>query len=82
MTMAVRWIAVRVVLLFALLSTGATHAADIVNAGFEDGWTGWSDGDPTGSATAISNRAHSGDPDDYGHATFYELDASHIEYEH
>lgn len=35
MTMAVRWIAVRVVLLFALLSTGATHAADIVNAGFE-----------------------------------------------
>ncbi len=59
--MAVRCITVRVVLIFALLLTGATHAADIVNAGFEDGWTGWTDGDPTGSATAISDVAHSGD---------------------
>jgi len=30
--MVVRWIALRVVLLFALLSTGPTHAADIVAA--------------------------------------------------
>ena len=61
MTMAICRIAVRVVPLFALLSTGATHAAEIVNSGFEDGWTGWADGDPTGSATAISDVAHSGD---------------------
>ena len=59
--MAVGWIAVRVGLSFALLSTGATHAADIVNAGFEDGWTGWTDGDPIGSATATSDVAHNGD---------------------
>jgi poly(beta-D-mannuronate) lyase len=59
--MAVRWIAVRIVLLLALLSTGATHAADIVNPGFEDGWAGWTDGDPTGSGTALSDVASDGE---------------------
>jgi len=44
----------------ALLSTGAALATEIANPGFEDGWTGWTDGDPTGSATAISDVAHSG----------------------
>ena len=61
MTMAVRRIAVPVVLFFALLSTGAMHAADIVNAGFEDGWAGWTDGDPTGSGTALSDVANDGE---------------------
>ncbi len=61
MTIAVRWIAVCVVLLAALLSPGTTHAADIVNAGFEDGWAGWTDGDPTGSGTALSDVANSGE---------------------
>ena len=60
MTMAVRWIDVPVVLLLASLSIGATHAADIVNPGFEDGWAGWTDGDPSGSGTALSEVAHGG----------------------
>ncbi|MBT8082800.1 MAG: polysaccharide lyase family 7 protein [Gammaproteobacteria bacterium] len=59
--MAVRSIAVSIVLLLALLSTGATQGADIVNAGFEDGWAGWTDGDPTGSGTALSDVANSGE---------------------
>jgi poly(beta-D-mannuronate) lyase len=59
--MAVRWIAVRIVLLLPLLSTGATHAADIVNPGFEDGWAGWTDGDPIGSGTALSDVASDGE---------------------
>lgn len=45
----------------ALATTPAALAVEIVNAGFEGGWTGWTDGDPSGSATAISDVAHSGD---------------------
>ena len=60
MTMAVRWISVPVVLLLALLSTGTTEAAGIVNPGFEDGWAGWTDGDPTGTGTALSDVANGG----------------------
>lgn len=58
--MAVCEVVVRVGLLCTLLSTGVTHAEDIVNAGFEDGWAGWNVEDPTGSATAVSDVAHSG----------------------
>ncbi len=53
-------IGISVVLLLALLSSGETYAADILNPGFEDDWAGWTDGDPTGSATGISDVAHSG----------------------
>lgn len=45
----------------ALLMFGAAHAAEIVNPGFEDSWTGWTDGDPSGSGTALSGNAHSGE---------------------
>ena len=44
----------------ALLSPGAANAAEIVNPGFEDGWAGWTDGDPSGSGTALSDVAHAG----------------------
>ena len=44
-----------------LLSACAVHAAEITNPGFEDGWTGWTDGDPTGSGTALSDVANNGD---------------------
>ena len=44
----------------ALLVFGSVHAADIVNPGFEDGWTGWTDGDPSDSGTALSGDARSG----------------------
>lgn len=59
--MAVRWLAVCIVLLLALLSTGATYAADMVNPGFEGGWAGWTDGDPSGSGTALSDVAYGGE---------------------
>jgi poly(beta-D-mannuronate) lyase len=59
--MAVCGIAVRLVLLGTVLLTGGTHAADIVNAGFEDGWDGWTDGDPIGSGTALSDVANTGE---------------------
>ena len=36
-------------------------AAEIVNPGFEDGWGGWTDGDPSGSGTALSDVAYSGE---------------------
>jgi len=32
----------------------------IVNPGFEAGWTGWTDGDPSGEGTALSDVAHDG----------------------
>ena len=32
----------------------------IVNPSFEEGWAGWTDGDPTGIGTSISGEAHSG----------------------
>ena len=50
-----------IVLAVALLAAGTSHATEIVNPGFEDGWTGWTDNDPTGSATAISDVANSGE---------------------
>ena len=45
----------------ALLSACAVHAAEITNPGFEDGWVGWTDGDPSGSGTALSGDAHHGE---------------------
>ncbi len=48
------WIAV-------LLTLPAAGSAEIVNPGFEDGWVGWTDGDPSGSGTALSNEAHAGE---------------------
>lgn len=37
------------------------QAAEIVNPGFEQGWEGWTDADPSGSGTAISGDANSGE---------------------
>ncbi len=48
------------ILPLTLMSAAAAYA-DIVNPGFEDGWTGWTDGDPSGSGTALSDVAHSGE---------------------
>ena len=49
------------ILTVALSSTGAAQAAEIVNPGFEDGWAGWTDGDASGSGTALSDVAHEGE---------------------
>ena len=43
-----------------LLFAAAVHGAEIINPGFEDGWAGWTDSDPSGSGTALSEVAHSG----------------------
>lgn len=51
---SVLWIAV-------LLTLPAAGPAEIVNPGFEDGWVGWTDGDPSGSGTALSEDAYSGE---------------------
>jgi poly(beta-D-mannuronate) lyase len=61
MTNTIRWITTLIVLPFALLSSGAAHTAEIINPGFEDGWAGWTDGDPSGSGTALSDVAHDGE---------------------
>lgn len=37
------------------------YSAEIINPGFEDGWTGWMDIDKDGKSTAISGDARSGD---------------------
>jgi hypothetical protein len=42
------------------LAACTVHAANIDNPGFEDGWTGWTDGDPSASGTALSDVAHGG----------------------
>jgi len=42
-----------------LTALGAA-ATEIVNPGFEEGWNGWTDTDPGGSGTALSDVAHSG----------------------
>lgn len=55
-----RWIAGCVVVSVTMLSAIA-HTAEIVNPGFEDGWAGWTDGDPSGSGTALSDVAHAGE---------------------
>ena len=39
----------------------AAYAVEITNPGFEDGWEGWTDGDPSGSGTAISKKANGGE---------------------
>lgn len=57
----IRHIALDSCLICALATAPAALAAEVVNPGFEDGWTGWTDGDPTGSATAISDVANSGE---------------------
>ena len=44
-----------------LLTAGQARAAEMVNPGFEEGWDGWSDGDPSGTGTALSDVAHSGE---------------------
>lgn len=36
-------------------------SSELINAGFENGWEGWMDGDPSGSGTSISNKANSGE---------------------
>ena len=49
-------------LLFAAYaSCTSAFAIELVNPGFEQGFEGWTDGDPTGAGTAISNDAHTGD---------------------
>ncbi len=35
-------------------------ATDIVNPGFEDGWSGWTDADPSGTGTSLSDIANNG----------------------
>lgn len=47
-------------LLLGLFAASSASATDITNPGFEDGWEGWTDGDPSGSGTAISKKANSG----------------------
>ncbi len=48
------------VLAVAISVAGTAAANPISNPGFEDGWNGWSDGDPSGNGTALSDVAHSG----------------------
>lgn len=48
-------------LIFGLSMAFSASAIDIVNPGFEDGWEGWTDGDPSGSGTAISKKSNNGE---------------------
>lgn len=48
-------------LLFGLSVAFSASAVDLANPGFEQGWEGWTDGDPSGSGTAISKKANSGE---------------------
>lgn len=48
-------------LLFCLSVAFSASAVVITNPGFEEGWEGWTDGDPSGSGTAISKKANSGE---------------------
>ena len=43
-----------------LLAPPAAGSAEIINPGFEDDWAGWTDGDPSGTGTALSDVAHGG----------------------
>lgn len=45
---------------FALFAASIAQA-DIVNPGFEDGWTGWSTVSPSGEGAAISDEANDGE---------------------
>ena len=58
--MGTRSTAIGTAICASLLSTAAPFAAEIANPGFEEGWTGWTDGDPSGSGTALSDVAHEG----------------------
>ncbi len=49
--------AVYTCLLSGLTIAFSAHAVDIINPGFENGWEGWTDGDPSGSGTAISGKS-------------------------
>ena len=60
MTTNRRKIASYLVLSVGLLSGSAANSVEVINPSFENDWDGWVDGDPTGSATAISDVAHSG----------------------
>lgn len=54
---------VSLVILLVLLMPISKVIADgqgIVNPGFENGWAGWTDGDSSGSGTAMSDKAYSG----------------------
>ena len=48
-------------LLLGVSLTFSANAVDINNPGFENGWEGWTDGDPSGSGTAISKKANNGE---------------------
>lgn len=48
-------------LLLGLSVAVSASAVDIANPGFEQGWEGWTDGDPSGSGTAISKKANNGE---------------------
>lgn len=55
------WFAIRFTLAAGLLAAGAVNSAEIANPGFEEGWAGWTDGDPSGTGTALSDVAHGGE---------------------
>ena len=48
------------ILAFFLTQLPLVLAVEIVNPSFENGWEGWTDGDPTGSGTSISAEAKTG----------------------
>jgi len=48
-------------LTFHVLAVSSLYAADILNPGFENGWQGWTDNDPSGSGTSISDVANNGE---------------------
>ena len=50
------------VLLLGLMSqTSLASQVELNNAGFENGWQGWTDVDPSGSGTSLSGKAHGGE---------------------
>ena len=59
-TKTFRTVATRIAMTLVLLA-GPGYAAEIINPGFEDGWAGWTDGDPDGSGTALSDVAYGGE---------------------
>lgn len=48
-------------LAFHVLLASPLYAAEILNPGFENGWQGWTDNDPSGSGTSISDVANNGE---------------------
>lgn len=43
-----------------ILATMPLYGVELLNASFEDGWDGWTDGDTSGSGTSISDVANTG----------------------